>query len=99
MVGGANPSQMASTAVSADRAPAAPHWWATMAAGRGGRDVVGVSRDGAAGQLGVDSGAAAPGVIQALDDGGGRPLAVDEAVAVQVEGAAGLLRLVVAGGG
>ena len=60
-------------------------------------DVVGVRAGAVAGELGEDAGAAALGVLQRFEDEDAGALGADEAVAVAVEGAAGLRRVVVAG--
>ena len=60
-------------------------------------DVVGVRAGAVAGELGEDAGAAALGVLQRLEDEDAGALGADEAVAVGVEGTAGLRRVVGAG--
>ena len=74
------------------------HQDGTQSFGVGGGDVVGVGTHAFTGHLGVDLRAAGFGVLQLLKDEAPGTFAHDEAVAAGAEGAAGLLRLIVAGG-
>ena len=62
-----------------------------------GREVEGVGRGAVARELGVDAGAAAPGVLELLEHEDDGALPDHEAVAVGVVRAGGLLRGVIAG--